>query len=580
MRLEANYSKVLRYALTGKRPYVFLFGTISLLFSSFVILGLAAPKVEFFPENQPQQIFIYAEYPEGTAIDKTNATSKRIEAVVAKVIGNSKYIDGDTNFMIDSNVAMVGLGAQNPETDKGGDQEMPHKAKITLTMAEFKYRRGFSSETLRQEIQQALRGKFAGISISVEKEAAGPPAGYPVNIEVSGEDYNELIQVAENLKTFLNKESILGVEEIKVDVNKSKPGLVVNIDRRKSGSLGVAAGQIGQQLRRSLYGEKAGIYKKDGEDYDINVRFEKEDRKDTGTLLDQYIVFRDQASGRIKEVPISAMVSIDNSTSFSAIKHKDLRRVVTVYSAVLAGYNANEVVDHVKESITGFNGFPRGVDYTFTGEVAEQEKNMNFLLGALGTALGLILFLLVLQFNSISNPLIILLSIFLSFTGVLYGISGFGMPFVIMMTMMGIISLSGIVVNNGVVLIDYTQLLIARKKEAMGIPFDQMLPRIEAREAIVLGGTARLRPVLLTAITTILGLIPLATGLNINFLTLVTNWDPNIYVGGDNVIFWGPLCWTVIFGLSFATFLTLVIVPACFYLVYRLKLRINAWRNR
>ncbi|MDC0643827.1 efflux RND transporter permease subunit, partial [Flavobacteriaceae bacterium] len=187
LRLEANYSKVLRYALTGKRPYVFLFGTISLLFSSFVILGLAAPKVEFFPENQPQQIFIYAEYPEGTAIDKTNATSKRIEAVVAKVIGNSKYIDGDTNFMIDSNVAMVGLGAQNPETDKGGDQEMPHKAKITLTMAEFKYRRGFSSETLRQEIQQALRGKFAGISISVEKEAAGPPAGYPVNIEVSGE---------------------------------------------------------------------------------------------------------------------------------------------------------------------------------------------------------------------------------------------------------------------------------------------------------------------------------------------------------------------------------------------------------
>ena len=580
VRLEASYSKVLRYALTGKRPYVFLFGTISLLFSSFVILGLAAPKVEFFPENQPQQIFIYAEYPEGTAIDKTNATSKRIEAEVAKVIGNSKYIDGDTNFMIDSNVAMVGLGAQNPETDKGGDQEMPHKAKITLTMAEFKYRRGFSSETLRQEIQQALKGKFAGISISVEKEAAGPPAGYPVNIEVSGEDYNELIQVAENLKNFLNKESILGVEEIKVDVNKSKPGLVVNIDRRKSGGLGVAAGQIGQQLRRSLYGEKAGIYKKDGEDYDINVRFEKEDRKDTGTLLDQYIVFRDQASGRIKEVPISAMVSIDNSTSFSAIKHKDLRRVVTVYSAVLAGYNANEVVDHVKESIAGFNGFPRGVDYTFTGEVAEQEKNMNFLLGALGTALGLILFLLVLQFNSISNPLIILLSIFLSFTGVLYGISGFGMPFVIMMTMMGIISLSGIVVNNGVVLIDYTQLLIARKKEALGIPFDQMLPRIEAREAIVLGGAARLRPVLLTAITTILGLIPLATGLNINFLTLVTHWNPNIYVGGDNVIFWGPLCWTVIFGLSFATFLTLVIVPACFYLVYRLKLRINAWRNR
>ena len=580
VRLEKNYTKVLRFALTGRTPYVFLLGTIGLLFSSFIILGLAAPKVEFFPENQPQQIFVYAEYPEGTSIDKTNATSKLIEAEVAKVISNPKYIDAGENFMIDSNVTMVGLGAQNPETDKGGDQDMPHKAKITLTMAEFKYRRGLSSEAMRQEIQQQLKGKFAGIAISVEKEAAGPPAGYPVNIELSGEDYSELIQIAEDLKNFLNNESIPGVEEIKVDVNKSKPGLVVNIDRRKSGSLGVAAGQIGQQLRRALFGEKAGIYKKDGEDYDINVRFDEKDQNDTGVLLDQYIVFRDQATGRIKEIPVSAMVEIENANSFSAIKHKDLRRVVTVYSAVLAGYNANEVVDHVKESISGFDGFPRDVDYKLTGEVAEQEKNMSFLLGALGTALGLIVFLLVIQFNSISNPLIILLSIFLSFTGVLYGISVFSMPFVIMMTMMGIISLSGIVVNNGVVLIDYTQLLIARKKEELGIPFEQMLPRIEAREAIVMGGAARLRPVLLTAITTILGLIPLATGLNINFLTLITDWDANVYVGGDNVIFWGPLAWTVIFGLSFATFLTLVIVPACFYLVYRLKLRINAWRNK
>ena len=580
VKLEERYTKILRFALTGRAPYFFLFGTIGLLFSSFIILGIAAPKVEFFPDNQPQQIFVYAEYPEGTAIDKTNATSKQIEAIVGEVINQSKYLDKGENFMIDSNVAMVGRGAQNPETDKGGDQDMPHKAKVTLTMAEFKYRRGFSSEELRQEIQQALKGKFAGIAISVEKEGAGPPAGYPVNIEVSGEDYEELIAVSEKLKNFLNNESIPGVEEIKVDVNKSKPGLEINIDRRKSGSLGVAAGQIGQQLRRSLFGEKAGIYKQDGEDYDINVRFDKEDRNDKDVLLDQYIVFRDQATGRIKEIPVSAMVEVDNSVSFSAIKHKELRRVVTVYSAVLAGYNANEVVDHVKQSIEGFNDFPRGVTYKFTGEVAEQEKNMSFLLGALATALGLIVFLLVLQFNSISNPLIILLSIFLSFTGVLYGISIFQMPFVIMMTMMGIISLSGIVVNNGVVLIDYTQLLIARKKEELGIPFDQMLPRIEAREAIVLGGAARLRPVLLTAITTILGLIPLATGLNINFFTLITDWDANIYVGGDNVIFWGPLAWTVIFGLTFATFLTLVIVPACFYLVYRLKLSIKRFREQ
>ena len=577
--LERRYTKILRFALTGIMPYVFLFSTIGLLFSSFIILGIASPKVEFFPENQPQQIFVYMEYPEGTSIDKTNATAKLIEAEIKEVISQEKYMDGETNFMIDSNVSMVGAGAQNPETDKGGDQDMPHKAKVTLTMSEFKLRNGLSSEQLRTEIQEKLQYRYAGLSISVEKEAAGPPVGYPVNIELKGEDYDELITIAEQLKAYLGKENILGVEEIKIDVNKSKPGLAINIDRKKAGGLGVSGGQIGQQLRRSLFGEKSGIYKKDGEDYDINVRFDEQYRLNTAALLDQFIVFRDQASGKIKEVPISAIVDMENSVSFSAIKHKELRRVVTVYSAVLAGYNANEVVDHVKESMIGFDGIPSDVDYEFTGEVAEQEANMNFLLGALATALGLIVFLLVLQFNSISNPLIILLSIFLSFTGVLYGISLFGMPFVIMMTMMGIISLSGIVVNNGVVLIDYTQLLIARKKEELGIPFEQMLPRIEAREAIVLGGAARLRPVLLTAITTILGLIPLATGLNIDFSSLVINWDPNIYIGGDNVIFWGPLAWTVIFGLTFATFLTLVIVPACFYLVYRLKLKIKALRG-
>jgi multidrug efflux pump len=579
VNLEKRYTKVLRFALTGSKPYIFLFSTIALLFSSFIILGIASPKVEFFPENQPQQIFVYMEYPEGTSIEKTNAAAKLIEVEIFEVISQDKYMENGNNFMIDSNVSMVGAGAQNPETDKGGDQDMPHKAKITLTMSEFKLRQGLSSEDLRKEIQAKLQNKYAGLSISVEKEGAGPPVGYPVNIEIKGEDYDELIAIAEQLKSYLGKENILGVEEIKIDVNKSKPGLAVHIDRKKAGGLGVSGGQIGQQMRRSLFGEKSGIFKKDGEDYDINVRFNESYRKSTSALLDQYIVFRDQASGKIKKVPISAVVGIDNSLSFSAIKHKELRRVVTVYSAVLAGYNANEVVDHVKESIAGFDGFPNDVDYQFTGEVAEQEANMSFLLGALATALGLIVFLLVLQFNSISNPLIILLSIFLSFTGVLYGISLFGMPFVIMMTMMGIISLSGIVVNNGVVLIDYTQLLIARKKEELGIPFDQMLPRLEAREAIVLGGTARLRPVLLTAITTILGLIPLATGLNIDFTSLVINWNPNIYVGGDNVIFWGPLAWTVIFGLTFATFLTLVIVPACFYLVYRLKLKIKALRD-
>jgi len=579
VKLEKTYTDLLRFSLSGKVPFFLLTGTVGLLFSSFIILGLSAPKVEFFPENEPQQIFIYVEYPEGTSIEKTNSTSKLIEADVLKVINNPKYMDHGNNFMIDSNVTFVGLGSQNPEIDNGGDQDMPHKAKITITNAEFKYRRGQSSETLRKEVQQEIKDKYAGVSVSVEKDPRGPPVGYPINIEISGEDYDELIQTAENLKNYLTTENIPGVEELKIDVNKSKPGIKINIDRKKSGSLGVKAGQIGQQLRGSVFGEKAGVYKKDGEDYDINVRFNKNNRNNIDELLDQYIVFRDPATGKMKEVPLSTMVNYTNSVSFSAIKHINLRRVVTLYSPVLAGYNGNDVVTSVKQSISNFDKIKSNIDIRFTGELEEQNKNMRFLLGALAAALGMILFLLVLQFNSISNPLIILLSIFLSFTGVLYGISLFNMPFVIMMTMMGIIALSGIVVNNGVVLIDYTQLLITRKKEALGIAFDRLLPKLDAREAIVYGGAARLRPVLLTAITTILGLIPLATGLNIDFFSLVTEWNPKIFIGGDNVIFWGPLAWTVIFGLSFATFLTLFIVPSCFYLIYQLKLTIHNWNT-
>ena len=579
-KLETKYKRFLTFALSSKKPFYFLFGTIGLLFSSFIILGIASPKVEFFPENEPQQIFVYIEYPEGTSIQKTNQTSKLIEKEVAKIIYDKKYYKSGKNFMIDSNVVMVGLGAQNPETDRGGDQDMPHKSKITLTMSEFKLRNGLSSEEMRKDIQIILKDKFPGIAISVEKEASGPPAGYPINIEIKGNDYNELISIAKELRQFINNENIPGVEQVKIDVNKSKPGIEVEIDRKKSGSLGVYAGQIGQQLRNSLFGAKAGVYKKNGEDYDINVRFEEKYRKNSESLLDQYIVFRDQSNGKIKEVPISATVKLKNANSFSAIKHKDLSRVVTVYSPILAGYNANEVFLNVKKAIeTGFEGFKNNVSYSFTGEIAEQEKNMSFLVSALFTALGLILFLLVLQFNSISNPLIILLSIFLSFTGVLYGISIFNMPFVIMMTMMGIISLSGIVVNNGVVLIDYTNLLVERKKLDLGIEADKPLQIEDFKNSVISGGAARLRPVLLTAITTILGLIPLATGLNINFFTLVSEWNPNFFVGGDTVVFWGPLCWTVIFGLTFATFLTLVIVPISFYLVYRIKLYFYSLRE-
>ena len=569
--LENGYRRFLSYALSGNKPFMFLGGTFLLLFSSFALMSIFPPKVEFFPDNQPQQIFIFIEYPEGTAISKTNETTKRIEKEVLSVIESDIYNRAGVNILVESMVAQVGEGAGNPEIDNGNTNELPNKGKITLTMQEFKFRQGVSSESFRKEVQKQLIGKFPGVSISVEKDAKGPPAGYPVTIEINGKDYLDLIQTAEKMKEYLNKVNISGVEELKINVNKNKPGLELTLDRQKAGELGVSAGQIGQLLRTSLFGSKAGVFKKDGDDYDINVRFNKANRYDKNALFNQNIIFRDPANGRIKEIPVSSLIEQEKSTSFSAIKHRQLNRVVTLYSSVLAGYNANAVVGNVKKALNGYS-LPNGVNFKFSGEIEEQEKNMSFLTKALASALGLILLLLVFQFNSVSKPVIILLSIFLSFTGVFLGLMAFQMPFVILMTMMGIIALAGIVVNNGVVLLDYTQLLIDRKSQSEKLKEGELLGKKLVTEAIVEGGTARLRPVILTAITTVLGLIPLGIGLNIDFFSLLSEWDPKVYIGGDNVVFWGPLAWTVIFGLTFATFLTLVIVPSTFSIVYSFKL--------
>ena len=533
-------------------------------------MGIFPPRVEFFPENQPQQILVLIEYPEGTAIEKTNRITKKIESQVFQVMDRPKYNKNKFNLLVESGVAQVGEGAGNPFIDGGNTNELPHKGKITLTMREFKFREGVSSEELRKDIQQQLDGKFPGVSISVEKDANGPPAGYPITIEITGKEYIELVETAKSIKDFLNQINIAGVEELKIDVSKNKPGVKINIDRKKAGELGVSTSQVGQLLRSSLFGTKAGIFKKDGEDYEINVRFNKSNRYDNNALFNQNIIFRDPANGQIKEIPVTSLIERKNITSFNAIKHRQLNRVVTLYSDVLAGFNANAVVGNIKKALLSFN-LEDNVQYKFSGEIEEQEKNMSFLSNALLAALGLILLLLVFQFNSISKPIIILLSIFLSFTGVFLGLMAFQMPFVILMTMMGIISLAGIVVNNGVVLLDYTQLLIDRKTMELKVPEGFILEKKEAIKAMIEGGTARLRPVILTAITTVLGLIPLAIGLNIDFFSLFSDLDPKIYIGGDNVIFWGPLAWTVIFGLTFATFLTLVIVPATFSIVYSIK---------
>jgi multidrug efflux pump subunit AcrB len=313
-------------------------------------------------------------------------------------------------------------------------------------------------------------------------------------------------------------------------------------------------------------------YKDLKDDYPINIRLKNAFRYDRNALMNQKITFRNQSSGRIKQVPISAVATTENNSSFNAVKRIDMDRVVTVYSNVLSGYNATDVNAKIRAFIEDFE-IPKGLEISFTGEQEKQAEEMAFLSKALLIAVLLIFLILVAQFNSASTPIIISISVVLSLIGVLFGLLIFRMDFVILMTMIGIISLAGIVVNNAIVLIDYINLTIKRKRRALNLDASEKLTSPQLLECVVEGGKTRLRPVLLTAITTILGLLPLALGININFKTLVTELNPNFYIGGENVAFWGPMGWAIIYGLTFATFLTLVVVPILYYLINKIKTR-------
>ena len=577
VRFENWYERQLKRALTGKNVYWYFGSTVLLLISAFMFFGMSVgagrTNIEFFPNNTPNQIIVYIEYPQGTDIEKTNTITKDIEKRVAEVLNAPEQLDNGYNFLVEASVSQVGEGAGNPQTDGGSSAEMPHRGKITASMREFKYRRGMDTEVLRKKVQETLKGVYPGVAISVEKDENGPPAGYPINIELEGPDYDALIVAAEKMRNYINTKNIPGIAELKIDVNKGKPAMLIRVDREKAGILGVAVGQVGMQLRRSLFGEKAGVYKEDGEDYDINVRFKEDLRYNKSALFNQNIIFRDQATGRIKEIPVSAVTTQKNTAAFSAIKHRDSKRVVTVYSGLEPGFtDAQAIVNEIQAQMQNYQDIPEDIRIDYTGQIEEQNKQMAFLMGAFFSGLGLIMLLLIFQFGGISKPLIIMIAIFLSFIGVFYGLIITGWSFVIMMTMVGIISLAGIVVNNGVVLLDYTQLLIDRFKVKHGIEDHQLLSQPDVKSVIIKAGKARLRPVVLTAITTVLGLIPLAIGLNIDFFSLFTSLDPKLYIGGDNVIFWGPLAWTVIFGLIVATFLTLIIVPVLFFISYRIKI--------
>jgi multidrug efflux pump subunit AcrB len=457
------------------------------------------------------------------------------------------------DYMVESIISNVGNGASDPN-DMGsiGAGQTPNKGRITVNFLEYKLRKEVQTSDIMSEIRKGI-SNYPGVTITVDKDAAGPPTGKPVNIEVSGRDYPTLIAISENLKAFINESKIAGIEKLKTNLESGKPELIVEIDREKARRFGLSTGSIASEIRTALFGKEISKFKQGEDDYEVQLRLEDKYRYDVDVLMNKSVTYRNQNNGKIYQVPISSVASTEFTSSLGSIHRIDLDRVITISSNVLDGYNPTDINNHIKDLIQDFE-VPAGYTIAFTGEQEKQSEEFDFL-------------------NKVSIPFIIMSSVLFSTIGVLLGLIIFQMDFIVIMTMIGIISLAGIVVNNAIVLMDFIELTRKRKREELGT--DQRLPPEEIRNAIIQAGRTRLRPVLLTAITTILGLIPLAVGLNIDFIHFAQNYDPDFYLGGDNVIFWGPMSWTIIFGLTFATFLTLVIVPVMYLLTDKLNTKLG-----
>ena len=569
--MENSYERLLRFSLRGAKPWLFFYGMIGLLFASLVLLGMFPPKVEFFPQNEPQYVNVYIDMPIGTDIEETNRVTQEVEGMVMKAINRPEFLQEGENgeaeqFLVNSVIAQVGEGTSDPAE---GPQlgATPNKGRITVSFLKFQDRKGLRTNDVLNAIRDEVKG-YPDALIRATKNSDGPPQGLPINLEITSADYETALAYADGMKRFIESTGIQGVEGLKLDVEKSKPEMPITIDRDKARRYGLSTQQIGYGIRSALFGREVSRYKDGEDDYPINLRFSDAYRNNADALMNQKIIFRSASDGQIKEVPISAVATAGRSTTYNAIKRKDLDRTVTLSSNVLGGYNANEVVAAIKDAMSNYPA-QDGVQWEFTGQQEEQAKEMAFLSKALVIALFLIFLIIVAQFNSISTPFIIGFSVLFSLTGVFLGLVVFRQDFVIIMTMIGIISLAGVVVNNAIVLIDYTNLLFDRKKRELGLGEDDPLPFIEIVPLIIQGGRTRLRPVLLTAITTVLGLLPLAIGINVDFVSLLAEYDPKIYIGGDNNIFWKPMSWAIIYGLTFATFLTLVIVPIMMWYLTR-----------
>jgi multidrug efflux pump len=553
-RLMNRYERSLRWALKGKRPGWLVASVFGLFVISIIALVanifMGRIQTDFFPSGDPNIAYVYLKLPVGTKTETTDSVTRLLEDKVFKVLG-------EKNPIVESVISNVAVGATDPMQSQGDRSAQSNLGRIQISFVEYEKRHGKRTapylDSLRKEIKE-----IPGAEVSIAQQQDGPASGAPVNIEVEGEEFDEIVKTAIDLKRFLDSVNVFGVEKLKLDVDVSKPELTLTIDRERARREGLSTSQIGMELRTALFGREASKLKLGEDEYKIQIRYSDELRNNLTDLQNMKITYRDFNTGQVRQVPISGVVKFDFNNSLGGVKRKNLKRLITIYSNLTSPrIDPNKVNLEITKALASYRNKPDNITIRQTGQQEEQAESLGFLGTALIIALGMIFGILVLQFNSLSKPFIVLSEIFFSIIGVFLGFAITGMNMPLIMVMVGIVGLAGIVVKNAILLIEFTDELRHRG--------------MRTREAAVQAGKIRIIPVMLTALATILGLFPLAVGFNIDWVTLFRDFNPNIFFGGDSVVFWGPLSWTIIFGLALAFFMTLLIVPSMYIIAERLK---------
>ena len=553
--LMNSYEKMLRWVLKGTRP-VIMFASLFLIFIlSVVFLMMRGNKTTFFPSGDPNFIYVYLKLPVGTDVKYTDSVTRMLEKRVYKVLEKEK--PGTEGSIVESIITNVAVSANNPRDNNRSVQ--PHLGRIQVSFVEFEKRHGVKTKPYMDQIREALTG-IPGASIEVAQEDGGPPTDPPVNVEVSGDNFENISKTATQLLNFLDTNRVNGIENLQADVDLNNPEITINVDREKAMLEGLSTGQIGMEIRTAVFGKEISKLKDGEEEYKIQLRYSDLMRNNIADLMNMRITFMDMNTMRIKSVPISAVATIDYTSTTGAVKRKNVKRTIQLQSNVPDPTMVAKVNADLQAEINEFKEkarIPADVSIKLSGQSEQELETQKFLGSALLIALGIIFLILVLQFNSMSKPFIVITEIFFSVIGVLLGYAITGMTIATIMMGVGIVGLAGIVIKNGILLIEFTDELRGRG--------------MRTREAAIQAGKIRIIPVLLTAIATILGLLPLAVGFNIDFVSLFQHLEPHIFFGGDSVVFWGPLSWTIIFGLIFAFFLTLMMVPSMYIIAERLR---------